>query len=96
MNPDTNKFERLASLTDEELSKQNRALSNALEGLTGTSKTLLRPNGEPVPKHWTVLRVGQDVVVENYTFTVAHIGESHLLLEPKGPILIEGGQKCQK
>jgi hypothetical protein len=50
---------------------------------------LLRPDGTPVPKHWTVLTVDQHVVVEGYTFKVAHIGESHLLLEPVGPVVVK-------
>jgi hypothetical protein len=77
MNPETNKFEQLAQIDEH----KEAALERAFSGL-------LRPNGKPIPKHWTILTVGQDVVVENYTFTVAHIGESHLLLEPKGPVII--------
>ena len=45
---------------------------------------LVRPNGEPVPKHWSVFKEGEELVVKNYTFRVAHIGEKHLLLEPVG------------
>lgn len=81
MNPNTNKFERLEIYN--ETDEKRKA-----DSLVAVYPDLLRPNGKPVPKHWTVLKVGQDVVVENYTFTVAHIGESHLLLEPKGPVLI--------
>jgi hypothetical protein len=47
--------------------------------------TLLRPDGTPVPKHWSVFRVGENVVIKEYTFKVAYIGESNILFEPVGP-----------
>lgn len=76
MNPDTNKFEPLGNLIKpEDTEKLNWP-------------GLIRPNGKPVPKHWTILKVDQKVIVENYTFKVAHIGESYLILEPVGPIII--------
>lgn len=75
MNPDTNELERL------------RHLWRDLAGLPKTT-TLLRPNGEPVPKHWSVFRVGEDVVVKDYTFRVAYMNEGTLILEPVGPLVI--------
>jgi hypothetical protein len=83
MNPDTNKFEPLSEGVRKLVEKLDYANPER-----AVYPDIIRPNGEPVPKHWTVLTVGQDVVVENYTFTVAHIGESHLLLEPKGSVVI--------
>ena len=82
MNPETNKFEMLTELRKDQ-EEQTKALErqfNLLQAQAG----LVRPDGTPVPLHWTVLSVGQHVVVENYTFEVAHIGESHLLLTPVG------------
>jgi len=83
MNPETNRFEKLI---EDEMSKGTVEDPGGLTipGLPA----LFRPNGKPVPKHWTVLTVGQNVVVENYTFKVAHIGESHVLLEPVGPVIL--------
>jgi hypothetical protein len=90
MNPETNKFEGLTEETTDALKKEltakERRLGKALAG--HQEKRLLRPNGEPVPEHWPVFSVGEKVVVKNYTFKVAHIGESHLLLEPTGPLLV--------
>lgn len=47
-------------------------------------QTLLRPNGDPVPQHWTQFHVGECVVIKNYTFRVAYIGETAILFEPAG------------
>jgi hypothetical protein len=43
---------------------------------------LLRPDGTQVPAHWTVLTVGEYVEVKGYTFKVAYINETTLVLEP--------------
>lgn len=72
MNPDTNKFEELREPTKDD---------------TFYSR-LLRPDGSPVPSHWSIFSVGDHVIVNNYSFKVAHIGEQHLLLEPAGPLII--------
>lgn len=49
---------------------------------------LVRPNGEPVPPHWPVFAEGELVELKGYTFKVAHIGESYLVLEPTGPLVV--------
>ena len=83
MNPDTNEFEMLNRVD---------AVSDRMEELTAAlvkaEGRLLRPNGEPVPSHWTVMQEGELVVIKGYTFKVAHIGEKHLLLEPHGPVIV--------
>jgi len=66
MNPDTNKFEML-----------NHGLIGADDVLK-----LFRPNGSPVPKHWTILTVDELVEIKGYTFKVVYINESTLILEP--------------
>jgi len=43
---------------------------------------LVRPDGSPVPKSWTVFSIDELVEIKGYTFKVAHIGESHILFEP--------------
>jgi hypothetical protein len=68
MNPETNKFELLSTGVLPHLKQQ----------------LLLRPNGEPVPQHWTQFQVGECVVIKNYTFKVAYIGETVILFEPVG------------
>jgi len=83
MNPTTNKFEHLISEAYAEESL--RAIQERGEKIVNS---LLRPNGEPVPEHWSVFIEGELVTIKNSTFKVAHIGESHMLLEPAGPLLL--------
>jgi hypothetical protein len=76
MNPNTNKFEKLVEML---------GTTTEVEGTVGR---LVRPDGSEVPKHWSVFTVGEEVVIKNYTFRIAYIGESTLLLEPVGiPII---------
>lgn len=79
MNPETNKFEML----------QLKEIKEELEGKTvQTPVGLVRPDGSPVPKHWAVFKIDENIVIKNYTFKVAYISESTLLLEPVGiPII---------
>lgn len=84
MNPDTNKFEPLS----EEHEKQTKELQRMVAGLQVERTKLVRPDGSPVPDHWPIFRVDELIEVKGYTFKVAHIGESHLLLEPTGPVIV--------
>jgi len=94
MNPDTNKFEKLTELDIKTVSDEEHKEAAFLQEMiyrasTGAFKqdfprVLLRPDGTPVPKHWSVFRVGEKVVIKNYTFKVAYIGESNILFEPVG------------
>lgn len=85
MNPDTNKFEELREITKE---------SNQLEKMyKEMSVQLIRPNGEPVPQHWTQFQVGECVVIKNYTFKVAYIGETSILFEPVGIVEVSNETK---
>lgn len=68
MNPATNKLELL---TVEAL-------------LTKGEGRLLRSDGSVVPKHWSIFQMGERVVIKDYTFKVAYIGESVILFEPVG------------
>jgi hypothetical protein len=77
MNPETNRFEMLLAATP-------------LENLE-TPVRLYRPNGEQVPDHWTKFSVGEHVVIKGYTFAVAYIGETAILFEPVGPVLVGAG-----
>ena len=79
MNPETNKLEKLTNTNITEIENQIQKLQS----------TLLRPNGEPVPQHWTIFTQGQNVVVNNYTFKIAHMNESCIILEPISAILDE-------
>ena len=86
MNPDTNRFEELTSGAQ----KKNDELLKHIEKRTQTPDPfeLFRPNGEPVPKHWVTFKLDEKVVIKNYTFKVAYIGETAILFEPVGPIVI--------
>ena len=87
MNPETNQFEQLSEIFRAEgnssvgpnASDQMSALQRQLAG-----GPLIRPDGTPVPKHWSVFTVGDNVVVNNYTFKVAYMNETTLVLEPVG------------
>lgn len=84
MNPDSNKFEELMRTKEEleELSKGKPSYQSALDN--ALTESLLRPNGEPVPKHWSTFTVNDNVVINDYTFKIAHIGESYMVVEPVG------------
>lgn len=79
MNPETNKFEDLeeSGIVDEFMKKQMEDM--------GMRSDLIRPDGSPVPKSWTVFSIDELVEIKGYTFKVAHIGESHILFEPVKP-----------
>ena len=51
---------------------------------------LLRPDGTPVPDHWCIFSVDEHVVIKGYTFVIRYIGETSILLEPVGPVLVTG------
>jgi len=88
MNPDTNEFEPLRDAAQQ--SSLTKALQEEVE--RHASGTLLRPNGEPVPKHWSVFTVGERLVVKDYTFEVVDISKDRILLKPIGlPVIGEGG-----
>lgn len=77
MNPDTNELEKL-----------RKAFPPIEESDMGAGPILLRPNGEPVPEHWSIFVQGEDVVVKNYTFRVVYMNEKTIVLEPVGPLLV--------
>lgn len=89
MNPDTNKFEKL--IFERSVSQaEERSFRQQYEG-NPAEVTLFRPDGSPVPRHWSVFRVDEDVIIKGYTFTVRYVGETSILFEPKGPIVLGGG-----
>ena len=101
MNPDTKRFEQLmaaaaSAAENMEASKRGaldsmakmRTMIAKLGGNPDVPMALLRPDGSPVPKHWSIFTVGEQVVIKNYTFKVAYIGETAILFEPVGPILL--------
>jgi hypothetical protein len=49
---------------------------------------LFRPNGEPVPSHWTQFTIDELVEIKGYTFRVKYIGESAILFEPVGSVVV--------
>jgi hypothetical protein len=85
MNPETNKFELLRPDTDR--NEGPGGLQHVVAGVMKQS-SLLRPNGEPVPQHWTQFQIGECVTIKNYTFRVAYIGETSILFEPVAPVIV--------
>ncbi len=83
MNPLTNKFEKLI---EKDMPKALEDFAKAL--YDPQPLKLFRPNGKPVPEHWTILTVGEKAVIKNYTFMVKYIGETSILFEPVGPVII--------
>jgi hypothetical protein len=59
-----------------------------MERMLSNGGRLLRPNGDPVPKHWSTFTLGELVVIKDYTFKVAYIGETAITFEPVGPTLL--------
>lgn len=100
MNPDSNRLEPLS--VSPEIQKQLEKLQSDFEKhqrltgfesefkqpLTPESPQLFRPNGKPVPSHWPIFFMGEELVVKNYLFKIAYIGETSILLEPVGPVII--------
>ena len=84
MNPDTNKFEELTEYTKKELEIRRK-----IDELQGKAcGVLYRPNGQEVPKHWSIFSVGENYVINNYTFRCAYIGETSILFEPVGELIV--------
>ena len=94
MNPETNKLEPLHEKAVRDLVKEakqaqgSKMLESFKAQLEGKESVLVRPDGSPVPKQWAVFRIGEKVVLKNYTFMIAGIGEHSLLLEPVGPVMV--------
>lgn len=80
MNPETNKFEQLKSqLSETDLE---------IEKMYAEQTALLKPDGTPVPKHWSIFQIDENYVINNYTFKCKYIGETSILFEPIGPVKI--------
>ena len=95
MNPNTNRLEALhtAEEFDRLMERAGLPLSERPTPPAGPGG-LVRADGSPVPKTWATFSVGEEVVIKDYTFRVAYIGESNLVLEPVGPVL--GGNRKQR
>jgi hypothetical protein len=85
MNPETNKFEKLSEVPKE----LREAMFKQTNDLQDKIKKLYRPNGEPVPKHWSIFNVGEEVIVKDYTFKIAYMNETTLILEPVAPVVLD-------
>lgn len=87
MNPETNKFEQLI---DQFQKPENTTTLELLNHIAQQqqSSSLLRPNGEPVPQHWTQFKIGEIITIKNYSFRVAYISETAILFKPVGPIVV--------
>ena len=88
MNPDKNQFEALREAAGEvgdDLTKDlltEKFTERLIKKIGEPKASLVRADGSPVPEHWPIFKVGEEIVVKNYVFRVAYIGETTLLLEP--------------
>jgi len=91
MNPDTNRFEELREREQLPLMEKRISVPSDLLALDRklARLSLLRPDGSPVPEHWSIFQIGENVVIKDYTFKVSYIGETAILFEPVGPAVIE-------
>jgi len=81
MNPDTNRFEQL---TEQKVAEPSGADTLGVFHKMVQQTQLIRPNGEPVPQHWTQFHLNEVVTIKNYSFRVAYVGETSILFEPVG------------
>lgn len=90
MNPDTNRFEPLHEANEGAPgeSTEHRRNREAMQRMLTNGGRLLRPDGSAVPVTWSVFSVGEHVVIKDYTFKVAYVGESSILFEPVGPVVL--------
>lgn len=88
MNPESNKFEHLVPVVDPTIEALRKKLAEMQSAATASG--LVRPDGSPVPTTWTwsVFTEGEIVVINNYRFRIAHIGESYAVVEPVGPVVV--------
>ena len=77
INPETNRIVK-CEVPDE-------AQAMYLKNLEGARSDIVNINGSPIPKHWTVLKEGELIVVKDYTFRVAYMNDAGVLLEPASP-----------
>jgi len=87
MNPDTNRFEPLYEPTEQQ-KELLKKLTTQCKNKEFHVQKLLRPDGSLVPEHWSIFKIGEEIVIKNYTFKIGYIGESTLLLEPVGIVEI--------
>ena len=99
MNPNTNRFEELQDVVTAArqlgyFPQLQEAAARVAERRIGTDPKLLRPDGSEVPKHWAIFKVGELVVIKDYTFKVAYINDGSILFEPVGPHIIGEPEPC--
>lgn len=97
MNPDTNKFEELTVFDKQranDLCKcgSGKKFKACCRQVTVPVSQLLRPNGTPVPGHWSIFHIDEVYEINGYTFKCKYIGETSILFEPFGPIVLDSGE----
>lgn len=94
MNPESNRFESLHLDPldvdkDAPFEEKLGALAKQLEQKGNLPPgSLLRPDGTPVPDHWSTFQIGEEIVIKTHVFRVAYIGETSILFEPVGPVVV--------
>lgn len=81
INPETNKIEPALK----ELFGEGQQFVPVLPGRSPLPGQLVRPNGEPVPDHWPILAMDEEIVIKGYVFAIRYIGETSIVLEPVRP-----------
>lgn len=92
MNPDTNKLEPIFDDDKaEKIIEQMERIRDMRASLFSEVEKggLVRADGSAVPAHWSTFKVDEHVVVKDYTFKVAYLNETTLVLEPVGPLLVD-------
>lgn len=48
------------------------------------NSSLVNIDGEPIPAHWPLFQIGEQIVIKNYTFRIGYINKNTIVLEPIG------------
>lgn len=83
MNQENNRIEPINNTKEEEFKAKLAHLGLKAEDF---HNNLLKPDGTPIPKHITIFKEGELIVCKNYTFRVAYMNETTLVLEPVSPL----------
>ncbi len=82
LNEQTNKFEKVEPV----MAFPNESkLVEKLSNLKSVNIDFVKPDGSPIPIAAKIFKEGELVVIKDYTFRVAYIGESNILFEPVRP-----------
>ena len=98
INPDINMIEMLKEAIDSDgkvrkemelkiLDIPPRSLPDGFVYQDANTGNLVRHDGRPIPKHWSIFREDELVIIKDYTFKVVYINESSITFEPISPLI---------